>query len=303
MSPNPAPSIQPARPKPAYGNAAGAVALGIGHDHNAAIREAAEKRLKAGVVNSATATKAELDRLGAEMALGMRCILLKAPVKGMDRAAIKVMEDYDGHWLDLKDVARITLVARDAEGMATVVDSIRKRFVPSNGFSMIKDTRTTPFIDPCGYSGHNFVVRFGMPPPNSNKVMQPSHPILAAEQKVIVEKMNALMNPRPAMPAFVGRFGEIQVNTVAMMYGKMSKRQFVEKIGAVDYFQCRAKFGVDGGAAHTLYEIWRSSASLPEKRRAAAALSKRYYQRLRFQDPKPWDPALNREVQPFCKGH
>jgi hypothetical protein len=268
------------------------------------VRRTAEARLKAGLFRAAEAVKAELDRLGAEVSeMVGGCVVLTAPIKGMERAEFKVAHDYGGHWLDLKDAARITLVAASEAQMQAILKAIRRKCTPANGYSMVKDVATLPHIEPCGYSGHNFVVRFGHRVPSTAR--KPATPFKALT--LSDEDIHAALAARSAPPELhVGRMGEIQVNTVAMMFGKMSQKQFIEKpgLGARVYHECRTQFGVDGGAAHTLYEIWRK-APASGAGRAAAELSKRYYRRLRRQDAKPWDGTLKQEVAAYCKkgGH
>ncbi|MBC5763167.1 hypothetical protein [Ramlibacter albus] len=299
MTPTTATQQTPARLR-AYG--AAAAGSGGGRDHNAAIREAAQKRIKAGVFGAAAAAKAELDRLAAEIALETGSILLTAPVKSEERAAEKVKGDYRGDWLDLKDAARITLIARDEQNLKAVIGTIRKRMRAGTGHWLVKDQYVYEPHKECGYSGYNGVVRLGIPPKEvkARPLPEAFHPILMDELKTQVVLDGFAKGTKP--PAYAGRFGEIQANSVAMMYGKMSKDSFIRMLGSAQYFLCRARFGVEGGAAHTLYEISRSVKSSPDDRRAAEELCRRYHRRLRNQDGMGADPRLNFEVLLFCKG-
>jgi hypothetical protein len=299
-----------------YGAAAAASVMGSGQNfgtelqraaHLSEIRRVAEGRLRGGVFDAAVATKAHLDQLGAEIAVNMGCVLLAAPVKSMERAGFKVTQDYEGHWLSLKDVARITLVVSNPAQLPAVVKAVRRRFAPVNGNTLTKDEETLPHIDECGYSGHNFVVRFGMTPPNAPRAASSAGPVNRAAMQPInlpPEQIVVAVSRPAEVPKYVGRMGEIQVNTIAMIYGKMSQSSFVAKagLGRTKYLECLAQFGVEGGAGHSLYEIYRKAKKSPEGL-AAAELSRRYYKRLRGQDARPWEGALKKEVAPHCKGH
>lgn len=265
--------------------------------HLGELRRAAQERIKKGLFSVAEATKAELDRLGGQIAQALNCVLLTAPLKGMDRASVKVANDYEGHWLELKDVARITLVC-EASRMDETVSVLKELFKPVHGYSTVKDTPVPP-DEPCGYSGHNFVMQFGMNWPQNDALAA----ILARRAGASVS--GARPNARPhtlthikmeshqiiaaldkSMPPFAGRMGEIQVNTVPMMFGKMSRPSFLKNFGALAYLQHQGRFRVEGGAGHLLYEVYRVAPNSAQGK-AAAALSKRYYRRLRMEDPLP----------------
>lgn len=78
-----------------------------------------------------------------------------------------------------------------------------------------------------------------------------------------------------------GQPGEIQVNNRAILYGKMSKKDFCEQLGvsAARYFILGRSYGVEGGLGHALYEI--SQKDTGDRGTDAKKLAKRYYGLLR----------------------
>ncbi|MCW9015877.1 MAG: hypothetical protein OQJ89_02815, partial [Kangiellaceae bacterium] len=80
-----------------------------------------------------------------------------------------------------------------------------------------------------------------------------------------------------------GRSGEIQANTPNIMYGKMSKEKFVKFLAPQKHTEIEAKYRIECGLGHGLYEIFRSNTQGCGQ--AAADLSKRYYGFLRSPNP------------------
>jgi hypothetical protein len=295
------------------------------------LQKAAQRVTGNNVFNAAEATKAELDKLGGEIARRNDCILLTAPIKGRERAEEKVhSEKGQGDWFTLKDVARITLVPRvplqlEASGrLKEVVDVLEKLMSNVNiyGYSKVKGEETRADEDACGYSGFNYVLRFGSGPVDAigavDRAMggQPVRgatsmtPLnLSDEQSPSAHANDVLARhtlgdrQQKIQLGHAGRYGEIQVNTMPMMYAKMSVTSFLKLFGNAEYMRCMAAFGVEGGLGHLFYEHWRSGPA-SERGTAAAALSKRYYRRMRNEDhPRPPRDAdtLKRDLFAYVK--
>jgi hypothetical protein len=307
--------------------------------------KAAQRTTGNNVFNAAEATKAELDKLGAEIARRNDCILLTAPIKGRERAEEKVhSEKGGGDWFTLKDVARITLVPRvplqlDATPrLGEVVAVLEKLMSNVNvyGYAKVKGEETKADVDACGYSGFNYVLRFGSGPVDAVTAVDRAmggipapasytmQPLALKEEQIdpILKQADILNNHSIGLGAdaagiknrndprlqkiqlgYAGRYGEIQVNTLQMMYAKMSVQSFLKLFGAQQYMRCMAEFGVDGGLGHLFYEHWRSAPGAP-RGVEAAALSKRYYRRLRNEEhPRPPrnNDALKRDLVAYIK--
>lgn len=225
----------------------------------AELRQKSQQDIKRRMFAAADSANAKLCLLGDAIAEECGALPLYGQTKGQQRAQEKVDLEYGGDWYELKDAVRMTLVAPNAVGMDRVRDAMRRTCVASNGYGLIKDAQTRPEADPCGYSGHNFVIR---------------------------------------LPG--GRTGEIQVNTVAMMYGKMRKARFVETegLGLEKYQECHARYQIEGGLGHALYEVYRVAPS-SAKGLQAAAISRAYYQRLRGELPRPGPDPLKQHIAAF----
>ncbi|MBI2770865.1 MAG: hypothetical protein HYX47_14665 [Burkholderiales bacterium] len=280
--------------------------------HNNAIHEAAEKRTRAGVLGSGDATKIELDRVATLIEQESGCVLVKANNKDEESALRKLKDDLEGHWLDLRDLARCTLAATDEVQLAKVITVLRRILVTSDGFSLAKDVHTKAADDPCGYSGYNFVVRFGTKKPEV-AIPQVQHPVQPLPNGKLMHAMTmseddvfAHLRNRPVVadPAHVGRFGEIQVNTYAMMYAKMSQKQFESMFGKAKWNELFNQTGIQGGVGHIFYEVWRVDKG-SDAGKAVAELSKRYYRRMRMEDIRPSNPPdqLKGEIDQFCETH
>lgn len=229
----------------------------------AEVRQKAQQDIKRRMFDAADSANAKLCTLGGAIAEECEALPLYGPTKGQERAQEKVDLEYGGDWYDLKDAVRMTIVAPTQAGMERVRDAMRRTCVASNGYSLIKDAQTRPEADPCGYSGHNFVIR---------------------------------------LPG--GRTGEIQVNTVTMMYGKMRKARFVETegLGLQKYQECHARCQIEGALGHALYEVYRV-APLSPKGIEAAAISRAYYNRLRGELVRPGEDPLKERIAAFRRNY
>ncbi len=318
------------------------------------LKRTAQKLTGNNVFNAADAAKAELDKLGLLIAQRMDCILSTAPVKRRDRAEEKVhkpkegQEHLAGDWLAiLKDYARITLCPR-TESPAAVekVGNLLIKLMSNEhvyGYGKVKGEETVANKDPCGYSGFNFVLRFGTLTANpshaeemvdriasSMGVPAATRPRTSRSAPLPAPGARSLSEPPPAglqdnllshhlpgdqkhgkhialdtLPKIrfnhIGRFGEIQVNTMSLLYAKASKGDFIALFGAEKYMACKARFGVEGGLGHVLYEHYRSPTN-PIRTRQAAALSNLYYARMRgHRPPNPSNDTLRRDMEAYIQ--
>ena len=204
------------------------------------IRAKAQEGIANRLFKEGNETDSLLRAFGSEVAAKTGAAPIYGPLKARaGRATDKVRDDYGGDWYELKDVVRMTFVASTSEMLRQVQMAIRSGAVASEFRGMIKDVETFSHIDPCGYSGLNFVV--------------------------------GLKNGRPA---------EIQANIPEIMYGKMSENSFTSNLGADLFAQLRARFQLEGGHGHALYEIYRVNPfSVAAKH--AAFVSKAYYAHFR----------------------
>jgi hypothetical protein len=100
------------------------------------------------------------------------------------------------------------------------------------------------------------------------------------------------------------RFGEIQINNRAILYGKMSEKSFCRNLNVTidEYCMLNSNYGIPGGLGHFFMEIGeRGSGSATIKERAAN-LSKKYYGYLRSYPTQP-DKALDltTEIRDFLE--
>jgi hypothetical protein len=78
-----------------------------------------------------------------------------------------------------------------------------------------------------------------------------------------------------------GIFGEVQVNTPAMIYAKESESMARVLLGDDLYDSIASKSGIAGGQVHKLYEQWRTLPETDPGRSAIEAQSKAYYDAVR----------------------
>jgi hypothetical protein len=76
--------------------------------------------------------------------------------------------------------------------------------------------------------------------------------------------------------------GEIQVNTLGILYSKLSEQEFIKIFGVTEYTISKVKYALPGGLGHILYERYRvPSASQAE----FADLTTRYHDYFRSEIP------------------
>ncbi len=125
------------------------------------LRAKAQDRIADRLFANAGETNQMLRTLGKEIADKCGCIPVFADIKDRaGRATAKVQKDYGGDWFELKDAVRMTIVAPNVSQLRVLQREIRLRCVASKGLGIMKDAETNPWIDPCGYSGVSFVIRF-----------------------------------------------------------------------------------------------------------------------------------------------
>jgi hypothetical protein len=160
---------------------------------------------------------------------------IPGPLKTYESAMRKTLGDNKGIWTDNKDLARCTIAHDDTTGVALIASTVLRICQPIHGMKLIKEkeAKRTPTNDnPLGYSGWNFAVVF-------------------KDSKI---------------PA------EMQVNTYAMMYSKMSKEEYTRALLGNDkakYVVREKALNFPGGLQHLLYEIVRDKQSTEAEREAA----------------------------------
>ncbi len=295
---------------------------GINQDVIAAAARAMQAKV---LFNSAgKSMKEAVDFLGNKIAIESDCVLLSAPVKGQMRAAQKVADKYGGDWYKLGDVARITIAASDEFRYRKAVTTVLKYATPRHGLRLEKNETKNGTTDPYGYSDTNLVVRFVSP-----QQMRQAAPVAVAsrmapgitgqvlpQRKVAVQpgqfkQVSSNISEDQIMAAigshsndlYLERPVEIQVNTMEMLYAKMTRETF-EKIvglGPALYAHFKTKFGIQGGYGHLLLEACRNPLSAAAVERSRK-LSKDYYNRARGLNPKPrGKDTLEAEIQAFLK--
>jgi hypothetical protein len=133
----------------------------------AELREKAQKRVKDQLYADAGAVGGTTDllrALGDDIAQQCGCTAIYCGAKSDARATEKVQRDYrkyvpEGDWYEMKDVVRMTIVARFPNQLKDVRKMIEKRCVAANSMGIIKAEERFAQTDPCGYSDLNFVVR------------------------------------------------------------------------------------------------------------------------------------------------
>lgn len=130
------------------------------------LRSHAQGRIRDRMFNKAEETNHHLMLLANQILKAPGCHGIKVlggPIKDKGDttrgATFKVNKDYGGDWYELKDVVRMTLVARNETELQCARAAIEKICRASNGMGVIKNSTTTADKDPCGYSGLNLVVR------------------------------------------------------------------------------------------------------------------------------------------------
>jgi len=180
----------------------------------------------------------DLDELGQYIAHKTNAKWIHAKVKKLggptdDRGAYqKTVKDYIGDWSQNKDLMRGTVACQSQEQLLGVAGRIQIICSPEFGMTLVKLAERKWKTDPCGYSDWNFAV-----------------------------VMKGCLIP-----------AEIQANTFAMMYAKMSKDDYTERILAnneAEYAQTESRMGFEGGLQHVFYEIWQLDKASPDGQLAA----------------------------------
>ena len=260
---------------------------------HANIKDAAEEWQQKRVWSSADATQFELERISADIADRSGCVLISNGTKSVSSATRKVKGQCNGHWLEIGDIARVTLAAErqdEADKAIRMVEGLST----SEGFSWMKREPKDAATDPCGYSGWNGVLRFGRKPISAvNPIPKgkrgiPGYMVAPQLRTHMTEDqiMTAMAPKAEVEPLYVGRTAEIQVNTYDLLYGKMSQEDYVAMFGPARWKECETRFGVEGGLGHLFYEDYRVDKE-SERGKYIAHLSKRYYARTRGTHPKP----------------
>jgi len=193
---------------------------------------------------------------------------IDAPLKTLDKAMSKTKEDYDYAWTLNKDLVRGTIVTNTDHDLSLIAGLMMQTCTAQHGMFLIKKEHQKSVRDggevKSGYSGWNFAIQF--------------------------KDHNA--------------FGvELQANTVDMMYGKMSKKDFFEKLKVSEaaYVALQNKHKFPGGLQHALYDIQdvaRSKAT-PEEGNLARELCLDYNDACRGQFRNTTLEDLNKRIQEF----
>lgn len=81
--------------------------------------------------------------------------------KKFEDGARKVMTDYNGDWLEIKDMARCTLVVPSQLVLDPAIAAVKEHFRASNGFTVIEEKVTLGAFNSAGYSGITMFVESG----------------------------------------------------------------------------------------------------------------------------------------------
>jgi hypothetical protein len=81
--------------------------------------------------------------------------------KALETARAKVNKEYGGDWLEIKDMARCTLVVSTPLLLDAAVIAVRAQFRASNGFTVIEEKVTVGALNSAGYSGLTIFVESG----------------------------------------------------------------------------------------------------------------------------------------------
>ena len=144
------------------------------------------------------------------------------PIKKIDKAMSKTIEDYDYAFAENKDLVRGTIACKTADEMKTVAVFMERTCRSETcGLALPKAVYQKSVRDEglvkTGYSGWNFVIQFN------------EHAFGA----------------------------EVQVNTIDMLYGKHGKDDIMDwlKIGDAGYAALQDRLRFPGGLGHAMYDI------------------------------------------------
>ena len=94
-------------------------------------------RIQARQFREADAARIEVERLTRKM----RCWLPRAPLQGQARAAEKVREDYGGDWMDIKDIARMTIIMPTLDECVGMIRKLEDEFAAAKGRGVVQVKR------------------------------------------------------------------------------------------------------------------------------------------------------------------
>lgn len=123
------------------------------------VRSEAQSRIKKGMFDDASESKAEIEMVGAAIAGRYGGSIAQAPLKSEERASYKVAWDYDGDWYGIKDLARMSIVVPKQSQCVAVMNDLRREFSAAKGRGFVQEKIVTPESNPCGYSGMTGFVR------------------------------------------------------------------------------------------------------------------------------------------------
>jgi hypothetical protein len=147
---------------------------------------------------------------------------LPGPLKKVEKAMSKTVVDYDGLWTQNKDLVRGTLACRTNEHLSIIANLMLQTCTTEFGMFLIKRDQQSSTRDggksKSGYSGWNFVVQFK------------EHRSFGAE---------------------------LQANTFDLLYGKHSKKEFLDmlKFSEPEYNELKNRLKFPGGLGHALYDM------------------------------------------------
>jgi hypothetical protein len=183
----------------------------------------------------------ELQDLGKFVMNSMNNVqFIQGPLKGIERLEFKTRNDYGGLYGENKDIVRGTIACESPADLHQVVALLQKTCTPEYGMAINGGQPKIKVAgEYLGYTDTTFIVIF---------------------------KGLALG-------------GELQCNTKALLYAKMSKDSYIRNIGcSVDeYVRLSKQFGAKGGLGHVFYNIHRAAESPEADKSEAAALSAKYY--------------------------
>jgi hypothetical protein len=147
---------------------------------------------------------------------------IPGPLKKVDKAMGKTIEDYDYAWGNNKDLTRGTLACKTNTDLSSVTELVKHTCTNRYGMFLLKQDNQKSIRDggemKSGYSGWNFVVQFK------------DHPAFGAE---------------------------VQANTFDLLYGKHSRDEVWKylNVSPAEYSALQTRLKFPGGIGHALYDI------------------------------------------------